>query len=77
MTNIPRLTGERVIRRLRRAGFEGARRKGSPMFLKHPDGRKTVIPVHRGETIHVGLLSKIQKDVKMDREEFIRVLTES
>ena len=47
------------------------------MFLKHPDGRKTVVPVHRGEPIHVGLMSKIQKDVKMSREEFDRILTES
>ena len=77
MTKIPRLTGEDVVRRLRREGFEIARRRGSHVFLRHPDGRKTVVPVHRGETIHVGLMSKIQKDVKMSREEFVRILTES
>ena len=32
-------------------------------MLKHPDGRGTVVPVHSGETIGAGLMSKIQKDI--------------
>jgi len=44
-------------------------------MLKHPDGRGTVVPVHSGETIGAGLMSKIQKDIGADREYFIRILT--
>ena len=42
--------------------------------MKHPDGRGTVVPIHRGETIGVGLMSKIRKDVEIDRETFIGLL---
>lgn len=42
--------------------------------MKHPDGRSTVVPIHGGETIGVGLMSKIQRDVGIDREEFIDLL---
>lgn len=41
------------------------------MFLKHPDGRRAVVPVHGGETLGVGLISKIQKDVGIDKGAFI------
>ncbi|WP_245860301.1 type II toxin-antitoxin system HicA family toxin [Methanosarcina spelaei] len=27
-------------------GFEQIRQKGSHLFLRHPDGRTTIIPVH-------------------------------
>jgi len=42
--------------------------------MKHPDGRITVVPVHAGESVSIGLLLKIMKDVKLEREEFIRLL---
>ncbi len=42
--------------------------------MKHPDGRGTVVPIHGGETIGVGLMSKIRKDVEIDRETFIGLL---
>ena len=75
MTRMPRLTGEQVIRSLRKEGFKVARRSSSHAILKHPDGRCTVVPVHAGEIIGVGLMSKIQKDIGADRESFIRTLT--
>src|SRR3970040_2287395 len=37
------------------AGFQVIRTKGSHHFLRHPDGRATVIPAHSGETIGPGL----------------------
>ena len=75
MTRMPRLTGERVIQSLQRAGFEVARRRGSHVMLKHPDGRSTVVPVHAGEIVGAGLMWKIQHDMGVDRESFIRMLT--
>ncbi|MBI5347414.1 MAG: type II toxin-antitoxin system HicA family toxin [Candidatus Aenigmarchaeota archaeon] len=45
------------------------------MFFSHPDGRTTVIPNHPGEEIRRGLLNKIvKKDLKIEREEFLRLL---
>ena len=75
MTRMPRLTGEQVIQSLRKEGFVVARRRSSHVMLKHPDGRGTVVPVHSGEIIGAGLISKIQKDIGVDREYLIRILT--
>ncbi len=74
MTRLPRVTGAHVIRSLRKVGFEVVRQRGSHVIMKHPDGRGTVVPIHSGETIGVGLLSKIQKDIEIDREAFIGLL---
>jgi len=70
MPRLPRLRGREVISALRRAGFDVLRIKGSHHYLRHPDRSATVVPVHTGETIGPGLLSKILKDVEMEIEEF-------
>lgn len=41
--------------------------------MQHPNGRATVVPVHSGETIGPGLLSKILKDVEMAKDELIKI----
>lgn len=74
MTRMPRVTGTHVVRSLRKVGFEVVRQRGSHVIMKHPDGRGTVVPIHGGETIGVGLMSKIRKDVEIDRETFIGLL---
>ncbi|MXX39013.1 MAG: type II toxin-antitoxin system HicA family toxin [Gemmatimonadetes bacterium] len=74
MNRMPRVTGTHVVRSLRKVGFELVRQRGSHAILKHPDGRSTVVPIHGGETIGVGLMSKIQRDVGIDREAFIDLL---
>jgi predicted RNA binding protein YcfA (HicA-like mRNA interferase family) len=51
MTKLPALTGKTVIAALAKAGFEIIRIKGSHHYMRHPDGRSTVVPVHAGETI--------------------------
>ncbi|MBU4190528.1 MAG: type II toxin-antitoxin system HicA family toxin [Candidatus Thermoplasmatota archaeon] len=37
---------EKVIKILTKIGFQKIRQKGSHVFLRHSDGRKTVVPVH-------------------------------
>jgi predicted RNA binding protein YcfA (HicA-like mRNA interferase family) len=68
MPRLPRLRGREVIAALRRAGFEVKRIRGSHHFLQHPDGRRTVVPLHAGEIIGPGLLNKILKDTEMSPE---------
>ncbi len=67
MNKLPALTGRQLIDALSAAGFQLIRTKGSHHFLRHPDGRTTVIPVHSGETIGPGLLSKILRDCQLSR----------
>jgi predicted RNA binding protein YcfA (HicA-like mRNA interferase family) len=74
VSRLPSLTGKEVIAALEKGGFQVARQRGSHVFLKHPDGRATVVPVHAGETIGPGLMSKILKDVEMTRDAFLKLL---
>jgi predicted RNA binding protein YcfA (HicA-like mRNA interferase family) len=74
MTRLPRLTGNRVVAALAKAGFESGRVRGSHHFLKHPDGRATVVPVHSGETIGPGLMAKILRDCELTPDEFQALL---
>ncbi|MBA2244965.1 MAG: type II toxin-antitoxin system HicA family toxin [Gemmatimonadetes bacterium] len=74
MTRLPRPTGADLIRALGKVGFEVARSKGSHHFLQHADARATVVPVHSGETIGPGLMSKILRDADLTREELIALL---
>jgi len=70
MSRAPRLTGKQLIAALNRAGFEVVRVRGSHHFVRHHDGRGTVVPVHAGETIGPGLLSKILRDCDLTIERF-------
>lgn len=71
MTRLPRLKGRELIRLLEKTGFEIARTRGSHVFLKHPDGRVTTVPVHSGEIIGPGLLRAILRDVEMSVEDLL------
>ena len=68
------MTGKKIVEALEKAGFQTIRQKGSHVYLRHPDGRASVIPVHRGESIGRGLLRKILRDVEISREEFLNLL---
>ena len=72
---LPALTGTEVIQALERGGFGVVRVRSSHHFLRHSDGRTTVVPVHAGETIGPGLLRKILRDCGLDREQFRALLS--
>jgi predicted RNA binding protein YcfA (HicA-like mRNA interferase family) len=67
----PALTGEQLLRALQRHGFAVIRVVGSHHIMKHDDGRRTLIPVHSGETLKPGTLAGILRDVKIKREELL------
>lgn len=71
MAGLRPLPARKVIRALESLGFEVIRQKGSHVVLRHPDGRRTVVPVHRGEDIGKGLLRKIVRDAQVDVDEFL------
>jgi len=68
------LTAKKIIRALGKIGFLKVRQKGSHVIMRHPDGRMTVVPIHRGENIGPGLLLEIIKDTKLSKEEFLNLL---
>ena len=71
MPRLPRLRGRELVVALKHAGFEIIRSKGSHHFLRHPDGRCTVVPIHAGEVIGPGLLNKILRDAELTADEFL------
>jgi predicted RNA binding protein YcfA (HicA-like mRNA interferase family) len=62
---LPRLTGRRLVKLLEQHGFRVVRVRGSHHLLRHEDGRSTVVPIRRGETIGPGLLAKILRDARL------------
>lgn len=63
-----------VTKALEKLGFTKVRQRGSHIRFVHEDGRKTTVPDHSGEPIGPGLLNKIMKDIRVEKEEFEEVL---
>ena len=74
MAKLKRLRAKELIKMLARIGFDVVRIKGSHHFLKHTDGRTTVVPVHSGEIIGPGLLSKILRDCELTKEDLEKLI---
>ena len=68
---------KKVIKLLSKIGFEVVRQRGSHVIMKHSDGRVTVVPVHPGEDLGRGMLSKIIRDSRITREQFLKLLEET
>jgi len=46
----------------------------SHAFYRHPDGRVTTIPHHKGKDLAVPLIREILKEIKISVKEFIEIL---
>jgi len=73
MSTLPRPTGRELSQAIERVGFLSVRTRGSHQFLRHPDGRATVIPL-RTRTLGLGLLRKILKDCGINAEQLQNLL---
>jgi len=71
MTQMPTVKPDRLIKFLKKLGFVNIRQVGSHIFFKHPDGRTTVVPFHKGKDIGRGLVRAILRDINMTQEEFM------
>lgn len=74
MSKILPLPAKKVVKGLENIGFEQIRQKGSHLFLQHPDGRTTIVPMHPAEKIGRGMINKIIKDAKITRDEWIELI---
>jgi predicted RNA binding protein YcfA (HicA-like mRNA interferase family) len=75
MPKLPSVSGERVIRALKRAGFVESRQKGSHVSLERRVSDqvfKTVVPMH--SELAKGTLSDILKQCGLKVEEFLNLL---
>lgn len=74
MSRLKPVEAEKIIKALAKLGFQIIRQRGSHVVMKHPDGRVTVVPVHKGEDLGRGILRQIAKDVQISKEELARIL---
>lgn len=71
MAKIPGLSGEELIKALKKAGFRFVRQKGSHISLEK--GKfKTVVPLH--DELSRGTLLAILKQCGLSKEELLRLL---
>ncbi len=69
MAKLPRISGKELCKILGKIGFKKVYGKGSHVRFRHPDGRRTVVPVHGNEDIGIGLLTAILKQIKLTRKD--------
>ncbi len=70
-SNVPVLKPQEVAKILEKLGFIKVRQKGSHQQFRHPDGRGTTVPCHKGRDISPTLLRKIASDIELTIEEFL------
>jgi predicted RNA binding protein YcfA (HicA-like mRNA interferase family) len=71
LTPVDARTMDRLLKRL---GFARVRQRGSHVFYRHPDGRTTTVPHHKGRDLSVPLIRAILADVQLSPEEFLHRL---
>ena len=69
---LPVLSGEEIIKALAKIGFAPVRQKGSHVFLRHADGRRTVVPLHK--EVNKSTLMDIIEQSKLTKADFLKLL---
>ena len=70
------LPAKKVVRALENIGFRQIRQEGSHLFMRHPDGRTTLIPIHPGEKIGKGMIRKIINDAELTRDTWFELIAD-
>ena len=72
MGKYPVLKPREVVAILEKLGFVEVRQRGSHRQYRHPDGRSTTVPFHKGRDISPILLRQIAKDIGLTIEELLK-----
>lgn len=73
---LPRISGAKVVKALKKAGFEPVGVRGSHHYLHHPDtGTLVTVPVHSGKIIAPKTLQTILSQAGVTQEEFRDLLS--
>jgi len=71
MSKLPLITAKDMATVLESIGFRFIRQKGSHAFYAHSDGRVTLIPFHKGEDLHRGLIRSILRNAELSIEGYL------
>lgn len=61
-SDLPTFNTREVIRALEKNGFTRVRQSGSHAIYRHPDGRRTTVPIHGKRDLGRGLVRQILND---------------
>lgn len=69
MSKLKLIDAKRMEKLLFAQGFAKVRQKGSHAFYRHPDGRTTTLPHHKGRLLSRPLLREIlhETDISVER----------
>jgi predicted RNA binding protein YcfA (HicA-like mRNA interferase family) len=70
MSRLLPVSGKEMCKILEMIGFQKIHQVGSHVRYAHPDGRKTVVPVHGNEELGTGLIKEILKQIRISRETY-------
>jgi len=71
MPKLNLLPAKKMVKILKRLGFQELRIKGSHHFFFNPITKKTAtVPVHKNEHLGVGILKEILRDIELSIEEY-------
>jgi len=73
MGRMAQIMGERMVRALRRLGWELDRQSGSHAVLTRPGANPVTVPIHRGKSLKEGTARGILKQAGISEEEFFDV----
>lgn len=54
--------------------FQKVRQKGSHVFYRHPDGRTTTVPHHKGRVLARPLIREILREIEVTVDEYSKYL---
>ncbi len=74
MTRLQIIDAKRMEKLLFLLGFKRVRQKGSHVFYRHPDGRTTTIPHHRGRVLARPLMREILREIEITVEDYNKYL---
>jgi len=74
LTKLQIIDAKRMEKLLLQLGFEKTRQKGSHAFYRHPDGRTTTIPHHKGVVLARPLIREILREIELAIEDYNKLL---
>lgn len=74
MPKLKPFPAKKVLKKLKKIGFEEVHQRGSHLQLMHADGRAVTIPMHGAKDIPVGTLHNIViHQAQLTVEEFLKI----
>ncbi len=74
MSRLPIVDARTMEKVLSALGFARVRQKGSHVFYRHPDGRVTTVPHHKGRDLSRPLIRQILREIELTPDAFVDLL---